>query len=74
MLKSKLLSLKMVINKLSQNMKRLPKNSITIIFKFPTKEDRDKFVENDKFKISYGNLNSLANKCNVKKIEAIPNP
>lgn len=64
----------MVINKLVQNTKRLPQNSYTIIFNFPTKEDRDKFVEDDEFKINYGNLNSLANKFNVKKIEAIPNP
>ena len=55
-------------------MKRLPKNSYTIIFKFPTKEDRDNFVRDVDFKISYGDLNSLANKFNVKKIETIPNP
>lgn len=57
-----------------QNMKRLPQNSYTIIFNFQTKEDRDKFVEANEFKNSYGNLNSLANKFNVKKVETIPNP
>lgn len=55
-------------------MKRLPQNSYTIIFKFPTIEDRDNFVDSDEFKRSYGNLNSLANKFNVKKVETIPNP
>jgi len=55
-------------------MKRLPQNSYTIIFNFRTKEDRDKFIGDNKFKKSYGNLNSLATKFNVKKVETIPNP
>jgi hypothetical protein len=55
-------------------MKRLPQNSCTVIFTFKTAEDRDKFIEDEGFKNSYGSLTSVATKFNVKKVEYLPNP
>jgi hypothetical protein len=58
---------------ISQNSKRLPKNSLTLILAFNDSGKLDEFMESEEYKQFVSDIESVANKkYGLRKVEKIP--